>query len=67
MLIFADMLRYKLAEYGIKFVLTEESYTSKADYLAKDYIPVYKNLRRITPLFQESGYRGDFTGTTMVQ
>ena len=42
MLIFADMLRYKLAEYGIRFVLTEESYTSKADYLAKDYIPVYK-------------------------
>ena len=42
MLIFADMLRYKLAEYGIKFVLTEESYTSKADYLAKDYIPVYE-------------------------
>ena len=42
MLIFADMLRYKLAEYGIKFVLTEESYTSKADFLAKDYIPVYK-------------------------
>ena len=42
MLIFADMLRYKLAEYGIKFVLTEERYTSKADFLAKDYIPVYK-------------------------
>ncbi|WP_081860934.1 RNA-guided endonuclease InsQ/TnpB family protein [Butyrivibrio sp. AE2032] len=42
MLIFADMLRYKLAEYGIRFVLTEESYTSKADFLAKDGIPVYK-------------------------
>ncbi|MCR4832027.1 MAG: transposase [Butyrivibrio sp.] len=39
------MLRYKLAEYGIRFVLTEESYTSKADYLAKDYIPVYKKSR----------------------
>ncbi|WP_024866364.1 RNA-guided endonuclease InsQ/TnpB family protein [Butyrivibrio sp. FCS014] len=45
MLIFADMLRYKLAEYGIRFVLTEESYTSKSDYLAKDYIPVYKKNR----------------------
>jgi len=45
MLIFADMLRYKLAEYGIRFALTEESYTSKADYLAKDYIPVYKKSR----------------------
>ncbi len=41
MLIFADMLRYKLAEYGIEFALTEESYTSKADFLAKDEIPVY--------------------------
>ncbi len=46
MLIFADMLRYKLAEYGIRFVLTEESYTSKADFLAKDYIPVYKKNAR---------------------
>jgi len=42
MLIFADMLRYKLAEYGIRFALTEESYTSKADFLAMDAIPVYK-------------------------
>ncbi len=42
MLIFADMLRYKLAEYGIEFALTEESYTSKADFLAKDEIPVYR-------------------------
>ena len=41
MLIFADMLRYKLAEYGIEFALTEESYTSKADFLAMDEIPVY--------------------------
>ncbi len=41
MLIFADMLRYKLAEYGIEFALTEESYTSKADFLAKDEMPVY--------------------------
>ncbi len=42
MLIFADMLRYKLAEYGIEFALTEESYTSKADFLAMDMIPVYE-------------------------
>ena len=40
--IFADMLRYKLAEYGIEFALTEESYTSKADFLAMDEIPVYE-------------------------
>ncbi|WP_024865581.1 RNA-guided endonuclease InsQ/TnpB family protein [Butyrivibrio sp. FCS014] len=55
MLIFADMLRYKLAEYGIRFVLTEESYTSKADYLAKDYIPVYK--RNAKENFAFSGKR----------
>ncbi len=42
MLVFADMLRYKLAEYGIRFVLTEESYTSKTDFLAQDDIPVYR-------------------------
>ena len=42
MLIFADMLRYKLAEYGIRFALTEESYTSKADFLAMDPIPMYE-------------------------
>ncbi len=42
MMIFADMLRYKLAEYGIRFALTEESYTSKADFLAMDLIPVYE-------------------------
>lgn len=38
---FADMLRYKLEEYGIRLILTEESYTSKADFLAMDQIPVY--------------------------
>lgn len=39
--IFAGMLNYKLAEYGIRLILTEESYTSKADYLAGDYTPTY--------------------------
>ena len=42
MTVFAGMLRYKLAAYGIRFVLTEESYTSKADYLAEDPIPEYR-------------------------
>ncbi|MCR5650216.1 MAG: transposase [Lachnospiraceae bacterium] len=41
MTIFAGMLKYKLAAYGIRFVLVEESYTSKADYLAGDPIPTY--------------------------
>ena len=39
---FANMLRYKLEDYGIRLILTEESYTSKADFLAQDKIPVYK-------------------------
>ncbi len=41
MTIFAGMLRYKLAAYGIRFATAEESYTSKADFLALDPIPVY--------------------------
>ena len=42
MTIFAGMLKYKLAAYGICFVTTEESYTSRADFLALDPIPEYK-------------------------
>ena len=42
MAVLAGMLRYKLAANGIKFVLTEESYTSKADFLAGDEIPEYR-------------------------
>ena len=39
--VFAGMLRYKLAEKGIALLETEESYTSKADFLAGDRMPVY--------------------------
>ena len=39
--VFAGMLRYKLEEKGIALLETEESYTSKADFLAGDYMPVY--------------------------
>ena len=39
--VFAGMLRYKLEEEGILLVEQEESYTSKADFLAGDAIPVY--------------------------
>ena len=52
MLVFADMLRYKLAEYGIKFALTEESYTSKADFLAMDPIPVYGKEKTAVHVFR---------------
>lgn len=40
--VFAGMLEYKLEDAGIAFLMIEESYTSKADYLAGDRIPVYK-------------------------
>ena len=33
--VFAGMLKYKLEERGIAFLETEESYTSKADFLAR--------------------------------
>lgn len=39
--VFAGMLRYKLEEKGIALLETEESYTSKADFLAGDDMPVY--------------------------
>ena len=35
------MLRYKCEEKGIKFVETEESYTSKASFLSKDKLLKY--------------------------
>ena len=44
--VFAGMLRYKLEEKGIALLLTEESYTSRADYLAGDRIPVYRKETR---------------------
>ena len=39
--VFAGMLKYKLEEKGIAFLETEESYTSRADFLAGDRMPVY--------------------------
>ena len=41
--VFAGMLAYKLKEKGIAFLETEEAYTSRADYLAGDPLPQYKN------------------------
>ena len=44
------MLKYKLEERGIAFLETEESYTSKADFLAGDLMPVYgrENGKQVT-------------------
>ena len=35
------MIEYKANKVGIKVVVTEESYTSKASFLDNDYIPTY--------------------------
>ena len=57
--VFAGMLRYKLEEKGIAFLETEESYTSKADYLAGDRIPVYgKEARGQTEEERERRFSG---------
>jgi IS605 OrfB family transposase len=39
---FIDMVTYKAELVGIKVIVTEESYTSKASFLDLDDIPVYK-------------------------
>ena len=35
------MIEYKATQYGIKVIVTEESYTSKASFLDGDDIPTY--------------------------
>lgn len=40
--IFIRQLKYKCEGAGINFVLTEESYTSKASFIDMDDIPIYK-------------------------
>lgn len=36
---FVEKLRYKLERHGIKFVVREESYTSKASFIDNDFLP----------------------------
>ena len=48
---FIDMLTYKAEMVGIRVVLTEESYTSKASFLDRDAIPVYDSGREAEPRF----------------
>ena len=52
---FVEMLDYKAQLKGIKVVLTEESYTSKASFLNLDSIPTYGS--REGKKAQFSGYR----------
>jgi len=39
---FVDLLRYKCENNGINFIITEESYTSKASFLDNDDLPKFK-------------------------
>jgi putative transposase len=52
--LFINMLKYKCELEGIKVILQEESYTSKASFLNLDDIPVYGNEPES---FEFSGYR----------
>ena len=50
-----DMINYKAKLNGIKVVVVEESYTSKASFIHQDFIPVYDPENKETYKF--SGYR----------
>jgi transposase len=39
---FIQMITYKAEKAGLRVILTEESYTSKASFLDRDPLPVYK-------------------------
>jgi putative transposase len=46
-----SQIRYKAEQYGIKVTLQEESYTSKADSLALDELPVYQKGQSVRHVF----------------
>ncbi|MBL1209152.1 transposase, partial [Geminocystis sp. GBBB08] len=51
---FVEMLKYKGEMAGIKVIVSEESYTSRASFLSLDYIPTYGKKEE---KYQFSGYR----------
>jgi putative transposase len=56
---FLDLLTYKTKQVGIRVVIQEESYTSKASFLDHDPIPIYNPKRPDKPQFSgERAYRG---------
>jgi putative transposase len=48
---FIDMLSYKAKLAGIRVIVQEESYTSKASFLDTDPLPVYDSKREEPPAF----------------
>ena len=45
------LLTYKAKLFGIKVIITEESYTSKASALDMDILPIYKTKSEFKPMF----------------
>ena len=52
---FIQMLEYKCEKEGIRVIIQEESYTSKASFLNLDVIPIYDKNTKNNYIF--SGYR----------
>ena len=52
---FVEMLKYKGEMAGIKVIISEESYTSRASFLSLDYIPTYGEESH--EKYKFSGYR----------
>ncbi len=48
---FIEMLQYKAALVGVRVILSEESYTSRASFLDRDPLPVYDPARKDEPKF----------------
>ena len=53
------ILRYKCEEAGIRMVIQEESYTSKASFIDNDAIPTFRKLKKDEekPVYKFSGHR----------
>ena len=54
---FKDNLIYRCQNNNIKLVLQEESYTSKASFIDKDYIPIYGKICRKKTAYKFNGQR----------
>ena len=60
-----EQLAYKLREKGIAFLVTEEAYTSKADFLAMDPLPEYREGQtiRLSGLREKRGRYRHYDGS----
>lgn len=71
---FMEIMEYKCAQNGIRFVVQEESYTSKASFIDNDTIPVYvkggstvysfsgkRRPTRYAGMYKKDGFRGLYT------